>query len=347
LILQAEQSIGKTTSQVYEALLARVEQRLQRCKPNHDIFPNRNDADPSIPTYHIRHELDASLDTKVLTSAIGQADPNKIQLNGISKCKRKRRLDVDDEEEALVVGSASLDESVETEPDDDAEMPRALKYYNKEVAITDPVIPHLLLLAEDPTYPFCENLELQKWLVPFQPLSLSLLCKSLLSIITTRFGATSARLARILLTSPPNTPTLKLSEAQLTAKSLLPARTVRSALARMQAAQFLAIQEIPRDNQRQPSRTTYLWFFDAERVRTLVEGECYKTMSRLIQRINVEKGKSKALLDKLDRSDMKGNEDKFLTAGESQGLRKWRVMESRIWGQVGRLDEMVMVLRDF
>lgn len=70
-------------------------------------------------------------------------------------------------------------------------------------------------------------------------------------------------------------------------------------------------------------------------------------MARLIQRANVEKEKIQPLLDKAERTDVVGNEDRYLSAKERQTLRIWRSTEEKLLTQLGRQDDLVAILRDY
>lgn len=75
--------------------------------------------------------------------------------------------------------------------------------------------------------------------------------------------------------------------------------------------------------------------------------ECYKSMARCLQRAKVEREGVQTLLEKAERSDVVGREEEFLGEDERIGLEQWREKEERLLGEVGRLDELVAVLRDF
>ena len=122
---------------------------------------------------------------------------------------------------------------------------------------------------------------------------------------------------------------------------------MRSILNRMHGAGHVELQEIPRDTQRQPSRTMFLWYFDVERCRRKLLEETYKTMARCLQRVKSERGLLHNLMEKAARSDVKGREAEFLKIEEQATLEKWRSMEERLLGEIGRLDDVVAVLRDF
>lgn len=107
------------------------------------------------------------------------------------------------------------------------------------------------------------------------------------------------------------------------------------------------LQEVPRDAQRQPSRTIYLWYYDPDRICNSVLQDTYKAMSRCLQRLRFERSRIKDFLEKTERSDVKGNEQRFLSEPELVLLEQWRAKEALLLGEVARLDEMVAVMRDY
>jgi len=115
----------------------------------------------------------------------------------------------------------------------------------------------------------------------------------------------------------------------------------------MQEAGYVDTQEIPRDNSRQPSRTIYLWFYDQDRMRKLVLNDVYKAMSRLLQRIKVERERVHTVIEKAERLDVRGHEDKYLTKVEREALWAWRECEEKLLVQLSRQDDLVALLRDF
>lgn len=115
----------------------------------------------------------------------------------------------------------------------------------------------------------------------------------------------------------------------------------------MHQSGYLQLQEIPRDANRQPSRTLFLWAWDPERARAQLLEECYATMERLVRRARVERERVRETIEKASRTDVVGREKEFLAEGERVALGGWRAREERIWGEVGRLDDVVSIVRDF
>ena len=156
-----------------------------------------------------------------------------------------------------------------------------------------------------------------------------------------RYGDVALRVLRVLHAKG------KLDEKRLQEISLLPFKDLRQTLASMQSGGFVDLQEVPKDAQRQPSKTIFLWYFDPDRVASSVLEDTYKAMSRTLQRIKFERSLRRDFLDKTERSDVKGNEERWLSEGELEQLQRWRGMEAMLLGVVSRLDDMVAVLRDY
>jgi DNA-directed RNA polymerase III subunit RPC3 len=68
---------------------------------------------------------------------------------------------------------------------------------------------------------------------------------------------------------------------------------------------------------------------------------------RILQRIQFEREKVQPLLSKAERSDVIGNEEKWLSKGELDALRKWKEVQEKLSLQLFREDELVATLRDF
>lgn len=202
---------------------------------------------------------------------------------------------------------------------------------------------YLRMLAEHPTRLLTRTTiaGASRWKVNFRALTLHLIQAELEAIIAARWGPLGARIVRILGAKG------RLDEKQLAQLGLCRQRELRHTLTAMQAAGFVDTQEVPRDASRQPSRTIYLWAWDASRARTLVLDDSYKAMARLLQRAAAEKVRLRGVIDKAERSDVRGREEQLLSAAEREALRGWAATEERLLVQLGRQDELVAILRDF
>lgn len=201
---------------------------------------------------------------------------------------------------------------------------------------------HLEILCQEP-YKFLSHASdyPDKYVVEYSNLVIHLRNAEIFSIIASRFEKYAVRIIRVLLDKG------RLDEKYLQEIVLVSAKELRQTLAKLQHAGFLELQEVPREAQRQPSRTMYLWFFDPDGVRDTLIEDTYKCMARCMQRIKVERGKVKPTIEKSERSDVRGQEEKLLAKAELAVLRAWQKREEWLLGEIGRLDELIFVLRDF
>jgi DNA-directed RNA polymerase III subunit RPC3 len=358
LVNLSERRIGSATALVYAELLRRLETKINRCK---DEFapvgvPDEEEDGPSISTLELSATLSRDID---LINSIGKIPIVKVDTRAkkLSANRRKRRkLEFD----AGIVGSASSDEDggededgnisgMDSDSDDHwGDEDFGLSTAGSSVAkdqksrMTE-IKKHLQLLAED-SYRFVRlvgSRGLGEWTVDFGALTKILRQTELENIITERFDGVATRLVRILNEKG------KLDEKQVSNISLLKQKEARAALTSLYESGFIQLQEVPRDANRQPSRTIYLWYFDMERCRQLVLQDCYKAMARCLQRANTEKEKMRPLLAKAERTDVVGREEHYLSKIERSALQSWKEKEERLLGQVARLDRLVGIFRDY
>ena len=309
--LAEHDSSSPVTAEVYEALLRRIEYQTPACRDSVEIPREGEEGEQySVPISlnAIAEDLDPQLD---LSGSIGP-----IELS----TRRKRPLDDDDDDNhnnnnANGTNTTNLHE----------------------------IDQHLALLAQPP-----HNLTskrtvggLPTWTVEFRHLARTLRHLDIEQLIEARYGDVALRVIRVLQAKG------KLDEKRLQEISLLPFKDLRQVLASMQAGGFVDLQEVPRDAQRQPSRTIYLWFHDADRICASVIEDIYKAMVGCLRRLKSERERLKEFLEKTERSDVKGNEERYLSEGELRSLSRWREKEALLLGEVSRLDDMVAVIRDY
>ncbi|KIW12268.1 hypothetical protein PV08_09544 [Exophiala spinifera] len=204
----------------------------------------------------------------------------------------------------------------------------------------DPFIDQQLgILAEGP-FPFLTQDVSGSWLVNKKDLIDHLLEEELMRLMGERVDPPALRIVRMLNDKG------KLDEKTLQELGLLGAKDLRQCLSQLQVTGFLELQEVPRDPQRQPNRTLFLWFYDAERVRKALLGKIYKTMSRLYQRMHLEREKLASTLSKVERTDVEGNIQDLLPDAELELLYSWQQKEGWFLTELNRLDESVAILRD-
>ena len=359
----AERRLGRTTARVYREALQQTEHEIFECRSSVILHPAGAPSD--YPTTLVDVEnLARNLNPKIhLEGSIARLDPRRNERNGLIHQSTVRRIrppdhgrprhdDGDENDEVDEYGNISgIEHDSEDEEGDRAynpltnsRRPRTNGFStNGNLPSRDKVFQHLYLLAEAPEgFITCEKEDsVPYWRIDFEKLCSVLRNEQVFSLILDLFGAIALRIVRVLIEKG------KLEEKVLQEIALVSAKDLRLKLAELKAAGFLELQEVPRENQRQPSRTIYLWFYDPDRVRRKVLEDTYKSMSRVLQRLSVEKKKVQGILDKADRSDVKGHEEEYLSGGETRILKEWRALEEKFWGEVGRLDDLVAVLRDF
>ena len=374
----AQTSIGSISSQIYRKILEILEQDIQQCKKVPNLPGTIVDVDDeinptSLPQLRTDDLRDLFTNVTELTDAIGHAERSKINMAQFDHPKKRRRKDAPildgDVKMADFDDQASPDESegtednegnvsgIETDPEDpdmwneetdfDPNGPNSRKRKRSASPgdFPSPLRQHLLLLSNQP----CKLLHhlpatsstLESWAVDFHRLSHHLLISSIFQTITVRFGPLATRLIRILHQKG------KLDEKSLAGFALINQKTMRALLTAMNRAGFLGLQEVPKGNDRQPSKMVFLWFFDVERCRQRMLDETYKAMTRVLQRIGVEREKVRGTLEKSERVDVQGREEEILSDEEKKALNEWRNKEERLLGELGKLDDMVAVLRDF
>ena len=309
--LAEHDSSSPVTAEVYEALLRRIEYQTPACRDSVEIPREGEEGEQySVPISlnAIAEDLDPQLD---LSGSIGP-----IELS----TRRKRPLDDDDDDNHNNNNANGMNTTNLHEIDQ-----------------------HLALLAQPP-----HNLTskrtvggLPTWTVEFRHLARTLRHLDIEQLIEARYGDVALRVIRVLQAKG------KLDEKRLQEISLLPFKDLRQVLASMQAGGFVDLQEVPRDAQRQPSRTIYLWFHDADRICASVIEDIYKAMVGCLRRLKSERERLKEFLEKTERSDVKGNEERYLSEGELRSLSRWREKEALLLGEVSRLDDMVAVIRDY
>jgi DNA-directed RNA polymerase III subunit RPC3 len=354
--------IGETTSYIYAELLRMLEDQTPRCKLDHRIDDTTDLPDgPSITTQELADALSTSIN---VSTGIGKASAQRIDTSKADKVQNGRKRKAADEAE--VEGEASSDEESEEdakpavngkghamEIDEDSDDPFAEPFSKsaKKRAVTfqdqlskpAPVMNHLQLLAADDCHLLrkCGNRGLGEWTVDYDRVIERLKEIELDAIIHENFGKTGHRLTRIMRKMG------KLEEKQLSVLGLIKQKDVRTKLVEMQMAGFVDIQEVPRDAGRTISRTVFLWFFDQDRVSAILLDRIYKTMSRCLQRLDIEKRRKANIVALAERTDVQEQGEDILRPEQLNQLQEIRAKEEDLLGQIGRLDDLAGVFYDY
>ncbi|KAJ5577759.1 RNA polymerase III Rpc82 C -terminal, partial [Penicillium hispanicum] len=306
----AVQDAPAATAKVYGCLLRRVEYVTTCCRDSSEIPREGEEGEQwSVPIEFekLMEDIDPLLD---LSSSIGPLDPSQSNSSG----KRP------------------LENGVNGSHDSSAGANRMYE-----------VVQHLRLLEQAPynLTSYAEIAYVPHWRIGFRGLARKLRHLELERMIETRYGDVALRVVRVLHAKG------KLDEKRLQEISMLPIKDLRQTLASMQSGGFVDLQEVPKDAQRQPSKTIFLWYYDPDRVCSSILEDTYKAMSRTLQRIKFERDRLKDFLEKTERSDVKGHEEQYLTEGELEHLQHWKDKEALLLAEVARLDDMVAVFRDY
>jgi DNA-directed RNA polymerase III subunit RPC3 len=199
----------------------------------------------------------------------------------------------------------------------------------------------LSLIAEGP-FPFLARDPVTAcWNINSITLARWLRDKEITKIISERIGPVGLRIMRMLSTKG------KLDEKSLQELGLLGAKDLRQTMARLQTMGLIELQEVPREPQRQPNRTMFFWFWDAERVKKVLLGELFKTMGRLYEVLKKEREEPmKGTLEKVERIGDSAKPEDHLIAEECTSYVQWRRKEMWLTTEIGRLDDSVALLRD-
>ncbi|PWY79556.1 DNA-directed RNA polymerase III subunit rpc3 [Aspergillus heteromorphus CBS 117.55] len=308
----AELNSSPATAQVYDCLLRRIEYQTKQCRDSAEIPREGEEGEQysaAIALSAVTDEVDPLLD---LAGSIGPME--------VSQPVNRR-------------GKRPLEDGVNGTDHEASEKPSRIYEVDQ----------HLSLLSQPPYNLTSKRMlsGLITWTVEFRHLARKLRHLELERVIEARYGDVALRVIRVLHAKG------KLDEKRLQEISLLPFKDLRQVLASMQAGGFVDLQEVPRDAQRQPSRTIYLWFYDPDRIRSSMLEDTYKAMSRCLQRQRFERNRLKEFLEKTERSDVKGNEERYLSQAELTLLEQWKAKEALLLGEVARLDDMVAVMRDY
>ena len=73
----------------------------------------------------------------------------------------------------------------------------------------------------------------------------------------------------------------------------------------------------------------------------------YLAMTRSLERVDFEREKVRFLLEKTERTDVRDHEDELLSEVEVRALKAWEKREEKLLTTVSRLDDLVLIIRDF
>jgi len=202
---------------------------------------------------------------------------------------------------------------------------------------------HLMVLAADECHFLrrCGSQGQGEWTVDFEPLVDHLRQSEIDFVILENFGKGGHRLVRMMRSVG------MLDEKALPNNVLMTQKDTRTKLAEMQMAGMIDVQCVPRDTAHTIQRSIFLWYFDPDRVGQQLLDNLYKTMSRCLQRLEVERRKASGILSLAERTDVRDKVDEQLNAAQKILLDQFLDKEKQLLGQVFRLDGLVGIFRDY
>lgn len=325
-----ERRIGKATAHVYRKLLQRYESKVERCS---QVLERVSESNVGVGEVYMG--LDQSVDIKsAIVTPPSRNKRKNMAPNGSSKRQKidGSYINMDEEDDDDFDLDAALDND-----DNDFD---SLEVNGRGDLTQADVRKHLELLADNPMK-FLTKINSTEWFVPFEDAMKHARRLTYDEIVTNKCGNIPARLLRIIRDKG------RVDEKFLSKVALLQSNDLRGHLAKLQDFGAIDLQEIPRGNDRAPARTYYLWYHDPQRAYLHLLHDTYCTQERLYSRMLFEKKEQSILLSKLEREDVKGNEEAFLSTQEKKELRVLRQKEEKLLAQIWRLDEIVKVFRDY
>ena len=365
----AKNKLGDTTSQVYAELLRHLERKIPKCE--HGMTEDEDQSRPSVTTKDVASSLSKSVNVALgIGKTIGEGSKSG-QIAGVKlgspPATRKRKAgdlegsESEDEDEPPINENGNSHEVDQDGDDILANAPAAKSPKRQKVTFQNKLpkpeghhtredrifhIKEHLALLEDDKYGFVkkEGDGHGAWSVNFQKVIRNIQEAEIDKLVLEMFGPAGHRLVRMLRQLG------KLDEKQLKDTTLMKQKDIRTKLAEMQLSGWVDIQEIPKDASRgaNNNRVIFLWFFDNERCSSLVLDHTYKSMSRLLHRLDVERRRAKSVLELTHRSDVRDKPPgEYLTPAQLNELHAFQDREDMLLGQLGRLDEIVGIFKDY
>ncbi|KAK9471417.1 RNA polymerase III subunit RPC82-domain-containing protein [Dipodascopsis tothii] len=304
----ARARIGAVTAAVYQQLLGCLEPQLKRCAQPAD--------EAVVTTLDVSRHLDPAIDLAVFAATSRKRKSRSRSASHGRHAKRRKHADSSDSTASgSDSASASGTDDSSADSDDNRRAPESrLELINR----------HLELLAES-------KLGLLRraggkgggeWAVDFVALADSLRRLEYERIVERRFGTVACRLLRIVRDLG------RVDEKLLGQIALLQPKDIRAHLAGLHEIGCFDLQEVPKGNDRAPSRTYYLWYHKPQQAYALILQDVLKTMSRTFQRILEERARCQTLTNKLQREESKAAEV-YLSPSEKAELAALHAAEEK------------------
>ncbi|KAF9701188.1 hypothetical protein EKO04_000050 [Ascochyta lentis] len=317
LVQLVDQRLGPVTAHIYQTMLRMLEANTPRCYEEYPEPPTAGDegADNQIDSNNLVTARDVAKKISRDVDICEGLDPNAV----VQITRRGH------------VRSANI----LSQPTD----PTTLSIDEKTRIIDK----HIQLLSEDPTHfvTWHSRAGFSQWHIEFEEIAKQLIQTEIENTISARKGTLGVKLIRALRKKG------KLDERATCNAMMMSANDIRGIVNDLTVQGLVQTQEIPKVERREAKHSLHLIWYDRQRAREKLLHDTYKGMVRILQRIQFEREKVQPLLSKAERSDVVGNEEKWLSKGELDALRKWKEVQEKLSLQLFREDDLVATLRDF
>ena len=174
------------------------------------------------------------------------------------------------------------------------------------------------------------------------------------SIVEERYGCKALRIIKNLARKK------YLELAQISEHTLIPPQELNDILYRLYRESMVSLQEVPRIDEYNPSRTYYLYSFDVESVRRILLDRAFQIIGNMVvKRRSVSEEASYVLRKEERMSELLAEEggactgerlseiEQVLTPGEKQQARNSRMMLERLEIAELFIDESIFILSHF
>lgn len=339
----ADQFFGPTSAAVYGAVVRAAEGKIHsvrsplRVKAGFSLDDEGEAVDNAeilVNDAEILDLVDKDLD---LASAIKKEfeAPSSEALDEGTNNHKKRRYVPDNDEDVAATG---VKQEVCSDDEDHDPIVNGVESTERRRKRLRLISMHLDILAESPKRFLKRSSNKSASSVNFGLLSQTLVDAEVDRMVLAQCGQVGLRIVRVLREKG------KLLDTQLASICLKRLKDLRVVLTIMQSRGLVDVQEVPRDNTRQPSRTTYLWQYNEHAVRQNFVQQTYQGISRTVLRLDMERERNSDIIDKAESVDW---DLKRLNKPERDLLARWQAIEERLTVTLDHLDDVVMVLRDF
>jgi hypothetical protein len=270
---------------VYEAALAVLESKILRC---YDPLTQKKAVDPKAAAGSLEYIYDYDdLSPPFTAKEVSDLLDKTIDLEQSLPTDDANGFNGHSETPATIKGNTAGKDSLT-----DARRPLTLPERVGKIE------QHLAILCADQREFVVRESGSSNWRVPFQSLTQKLIQVEVENTITARLGKLPAGVARILNANG------VLDVKQIAQLAIVKADQVQMAITPLLHAGYISAQELPRDNSRTVERSIWAYTFNAVHARARLLDDTFKSMARLLQRLDHERARRRTVLDKAARTDV-------------------------------------------